>query len=130
MKWMVLKDSKGTPDFFGLFYTKEEALYAIYLELEPEDIETTNNIREMITSLLERRFIGDRGLSYHLVEVDDLIKNPSPLEEDLSFADFLKILRETEKNFTPKSSFQGKPRGKSTRPVQTVDEVRKILEEM
>jgi len=112
MKWAVLEIFKGGgegAELFGLYPTKEEALYAIYL------YEDEFGIKEMMSQFLDEGFIGDRGSAYHVVEI-----NGGPVRqqnfrgrEALSLSEFEKMVKKFEGGHEEKPRFVGKAKGKA-----------------
>jgi hypothetical protein len=109
LKWAVLERDKEGVDFFGLYATKEEALYAIYLERS----ESGEEAEEMLAQFFDEEFIGDRSGAYHVVEVGDLIRKQSPHSGDLSLSDFKKLIKKVEGGHEEKPRFVGKAKGKA-----------------
>lgn len=64
-KWALLTNAKGSLDFLGLYPSEIEALYAAYLNLDFDSAE------DVLSEYIRQGYIGDRSLSYHVVEAED-----------------------------------------------------------
>lgn len=65
---LITTSKDGGPEVVGLYPTEIDALYALYAEWSDRGGATP---QEVVEEYLERGYVGDRSLSYHVAQVQD-----------------------------------------------------------